>query len=86
MLEHERRYAKPSLQKLLGRHGFSTDALRYVNPVGALGWLVSGRILRRQQIPAGPLALFDRFVPMLRGLDRVRLPFGLSLWAVARRL
>jgi SAM-dependent methyltransferase len=86
MLEHERRYAKPNLEELLAQCGFAIDVLQYVNPVGALGWLVSGRIMRRQQIPEGPLRLFDRFVPVLQSLDRVHLPFGLSLWAAARRL
>ena len=59
--------------------------LRRVNPVGALGWLVAGRVLRRSEIPDGPLRAFDRLVPVLRLLDRAKLPLGLSLWAVAQR-
>jgi 2-polyprenyl-3-methyl-5-hydroxy-6-metoxy-1,4-benzoquinol methylase len=86
MLEHERRYTKSGLRDLLAAQGFAIDVLRHVNPVGAVGWLVSGRLLRREQIPAGPLRAFDRLVPVLRLLDRVKLPFGLSLWAVAHRL
>jgi SAM-dependent methyltransferase len=85
MLEHERRYTKTGLRRLLGEQGFQTEVLMHVNPLGALGWLVSSRLLRREQIPAGPLKLFDRLVPVLRALDRTELPFGLSLWAVARR-
>jgi hypothetical protein len=45
---------------------------------------VAGRLLRRKDVPAGPLRVFDFAVPLLRWLDRIRLPFGLSLWAVAR--
>jgi len=56
-----------------------------VNPLGALGWLVSARILRRTLIPEGPLRLYDRVVPLLRGLESLHLPWGLSVWAVARR-
>jgi len=52
---------------------------------GALGWLVTGRVLRRDEIPTGPLAAYDRLVPLFRLLDRIELPWGLSLWAVARR-
>ncbi len=85
MLEHERRYAKRALRALLGTSGFEVEVLRRVNPVGAVGWLVSGRLLRRRQIPGGPLRLYDMLVPALRALDRVELPLGLSLWAVARR-
>ena len=83
-LTHERRYRKDELRRLVGNAGLTVEVVRHVNPVGALGWLVSARVLRRGDIPAGPLRIFDRVVPLLRMLDRVELPFGLSLWAVAR--
>lgn len=83
--EHERRYAKEPLRTLLETAGFHVVELRRVNPVGALGWLVAGRVLRRSEIPGGPLRAFDRAVPVLRALDRAELPLGLSLWAVAER-
>jgi 2-polyprenyl-3-methyl-5-hydroxy-6-metoxy-1,4-benzoquinol methylase len=82
---HERRYAKSALRALLEEAGFGVAELRRVNPIGALGWLVAGRILRRSEIPGGALQVFDRLVPLLRLLDRAELPLGLSLWAVARR-
>jgi SAM-dependent methyltransferase len=81
---HRRRYRREPLRRLLARAGLSTDELRFVNPVGAAGWLVSSRLLGRRQIPSGPLAVYDRLVPLLRTVDRLPLPFGLSLWAVAR--
>jgi SAM-dependent methyltransferase len=83
MLGHERRYLKTQLRGRLENSGFSVEVLRHVNPVGALGWLVSARLLRREEIPRASLAVFDRTVPLVRHLDRPRLPFGLSLWAVA---
>jgi SAM-dependent methyltransferase len=82
---HERRYTKDMLGTHLEAAGFRVDELRYVNPLGALGWLVSSRILQREQIPEGPLKLYDKLVPLLRAIDRLPLPFGLSLWAVATR-
>ena len=82
---HERRYRKRSLRTSLHGMGFDVVELRYVNPVGALGWLVSSRILKREHVPEGPLKLYDRLVPALRALDRFDVGFGLSLWAVARR-
>jgi SAM-dependent methyltransferase len=85
MLGHERRYRKRRLAERLAGAGFETAELRHVNPVGLPGWFTAGRILRRRQIPSGPLVAFDRAVPVLAALDRLRLPFGLSLWAVARR-
>lgn len=85
MLEHERRYSASALRRLLVENGYAVDVLRHVNPVGAAGWLVSARILRREQIPEGPLRLYDKLVPLFRALDALPWPFGLSLWAVARR-
>jgi SAM-dependent methyltransferase len=82
---HERRYGRELLRGRLEQARLAPIELRYVNPVGALGWLVSSRLLGREQVPTGPLRLYDSLVPLLRSLDRIRLPFGLSLWAVARK-
>lgn len=83
---HERRYEPRPLRSLLRRVGLQPVEVRLVNPVGAVGWLVSARVLRRHRIATGSLLVFDRLVPALRQLDRLRLPLGLSVWAVARRL
>jgi SAM-dependent methyltransferase len=80
---HERRYDRAVLRCALESAGFDVAELRHVNPVGAAGWLVSSKLLRRSEIPSGPLALYDRLVPFFRTLDALRLPFGLSLFAVA---
>ncbi len=82
---HERRYSRGQLGRRLDSAGLEPVELRYVNPVGAAGWLVSSRLLRRDQVPTGPLRVYDALVPVLRPLDWLPLPFGLSLWAVGRR-
>jgi SAM-dependent methyltransferase len=82
---HERRYDKSGLRELLERTGFEVETLRLVNPLGALGWFWSSRIRKSEQVPEGPLRLYDRLVPLLRLLERFELPVGLSVWAVARR-
>jgi SAM-dependent methyltransferase len=84
-VRHERRYEKRALNELLERHGFAVDELRHVNPVGAVGWFVSSRVIGATTLPRGPLRAYDRLVPLLRALDRLPLAFGLSLWAVGRR-
>ena len=88
MLEvgHERRYERDSLDRLLRATGYRVHELRYVNPVGALGWFVSARLLRRKGLPLWTLGPYDRLVPLLRPLDRFDLPVGLSVWAVAERV
>jgi len=82
---HVRRYDRAPLRALLEHAGFGVEQLRHVNPVGALGWLARVRLRRSGEWPAASFRTFDRLVPVLRHLDRLRLPFGLSLWAVARR-
>ena len=85
ILGHERRYAKRELAQKLEFAGLEVARLRHVNPVGIVGWFVTSRLLRATQVPSGPLRLYDRLVPVLRLIDRLPVPFGLSLWAVARR-
>jgi SAM-dependent methyltransferase len=85
VVEHRRRYRRDGLRALLASCGFEIDDARYVNPLGAAGWFVSSRLLRRKLLPERSLLLYDRLVPLLRALDAVPLPFGLSVWSVARR-
>jgi SAM-dependent methyltransferase len=82
---HVRRYSRVSLREVLEAAQLEVEELRYVNPVGALGWFVRIRLARDPAWASTSFAAFDRLVPVLRPLDRLRLPFGLSLWAVARR-
>ena len=84
-LQHVRRYRRRELETKLSATGFAIEALQHVNPVGAFGWLFWGRILGRDSVPSEPLRAYDRLAPLLRTLDKVPLPVGLSLWAVARR-
>lgn len=81
-LGHVRRYSKRELRDKLARTGFTLRHLEYFNLAGIPGWWVSGKLLRRTIIPAGPMRLFDVLVPLFR-LERL-LPWrlGQSLIAV----
>jgi 2-polyprenyl-3-methyl-5-hydroxy-6-metoxy-1,4-benzoquinol methylase len=87
LLGHHRRYERKTLAALLAGVGYKVVTLRHVNPLGALGWLLWFRLRGppRGGWPAGAYRFYDRLVPVLRPLDRLRLPVGLSLWAAARR-
>ena len=56
----------------------SKPAKKIATTYGIVRW-------RAEVLPGGALHVFDRLVPVLRQLDRLELPLGLSLWAVARR-
>ena len=81
-LGHVRRYTSGELRAKLEQTGFALRRLEYFNLAGIPGWWVSGKLLRRDIIPAGPLRLFDALVPVFR-LERF-LPWrvGQSLIAI----
>jgi SAM-dependent methyltransferase len=82
---HLRRYTRARIAAVFAGSGLHLETMRHVNPVGALGWAVRIRLLQREEWPVTSFRVFDRLVPVLRVLDRLRLPFGLSLWVVGVR-
>ena len=84
---HHRRYYLKQLRQLLGETGFEPAELRYVNAIGAIGWWVMAKQLRRSPTSAASVQLFDRLVvPVQRRVDdRTRLPWGQSIFAVGVR-
>ena len=83
---HFRRYRKPDLDQLLVETGFQTRRIWHFNALGALGWYVNGNLLRKTILPTGQMKLFDRLVPLLKFEQRLTLPFGISLIAIAEAL
>ncbi len=84
---HRRRYTARGLRRLLGASGFRPERVRYFNPVGAAGWFVAGRVLRRPSISPLAVAVADHVVvPASRALEVLGdAPFGQSVLAVGRR-
>lgn len=84
-LGHFRRYTPAELRHIFTATGFHTRHMEYFNLAGVPGWWFTGRVLKRDLIPAGPLRLYDALVPLFR-LERV-LPWriGQSLIAIAER-
>jgi SAM-dependent methyltransferase len=84
-LGHFRRYERDGLGHQLEQAGFRIVSRRYLNWLGAIGWLVNGRLFRRKLIPSRQLRLFDWFIVLLRLEKYVTMPFGLSLLVVAEK-
>jgi SAM-dependent methyltransferase len=84
---HYRRYRTAGLRSQLEQAGFQPIEARYVNVVGAVGWLIMARWLRRAPTIGTPVRLFDQYlVPALRRVEPRRgLPFGQSVFAAAIR-
>lgn len=84
---HFRRYRKRELCNIVDEAGLRAVDARYVNSVGAVGWFVVCRLLKRPSSDQLTISTFDRvIVPPVRAIEsHVRPPFGLSLLVVAQR-
>jgi SAM-dependent methyltransferase len=82
---HQRRYTRRSLAAALTAAGLTVQELRYINPLGLLSWYVTVKALRLTPRNGPALRLYDRMVvPLARWADRMSMPFGQSVFAVAR--
>jgi SAM-dependent methyltransferase len=82
---HFRRYTPETLRTVLTQNGFELESMEWLNMLGIPGWFVNGRVFRRKRLPAFQLKVFDAVLPWVARLEsRVRLPVGMSLFAVAR--
>ena len=85
---HHRRYSSSRIRELSRKLAPEAKlTLGHFNTVGLLGWLVNGRLLRKQTLGLGTVKVFEALCPMLRPIDSVlhgvlRLPIGQSLYAV----
>jgi len=83
---HYRRYTKAYLRTILRHTGFQTVRMHYFNAVGALGWWVHYKLLRRTVHAQGQLGPMNRLLPFVRAAEKIiKPPFGLSLIAVLRK-
>ena len=73
VLEH----VKPDRQAL--SHMFDISTSFYFNPVGAMGWFISGRILKAGTIKPWHITFQRYLLPISRLIDKLPIPFGLSL-------
>ncbi|MGY1811015.1 class I SAM-dependent methyltransferase [Blastococcus sp. SYSU D00669] len=83
---HVRRYRRKDLSGAMTAAGLEVLESRYVNMPGLPAWFVAMRLLKQTPGEHGGLAVWDRVVvPAARWTEeRVRAPFGQSVFAVAR--
>ena len=84
-LEHQRRYDRKEMKRLLQSVGFIIEEIRFMNVLGALGWWINGKLLRRKVLPTNQLRFMDLLLPWVKLEYRLRLPFGLSIMVTARK-
>lgn len=83
---HFRRYGRADLNEKLKTAGFNVVHESTFNLFGIAGWFFNGTILRRKDLPAGQMGLFNKVAPLLFWLENlVGPPVGLSLLAVGEK-
>ncbi|MBN3040674.1 MAG: class I SAM-dependent methyltransferase, partial [Candidatus Omnitrophica bacterium] len=85
-LHHRRRYSKKELTAKLEEKGFLIEKIEFMNALGALGWFLNFKILKRKSMPAFSTRCFDRLIPLVACCEKcIKFPFGLSLFCVAKK-
>ena len=82
---HFRRYEKRELAGKLEKVGFVAREMKFFNLAATLPWLINGRLLKRDYLPAGQANLANRLVPLLKFERLIGPPCGLSLIAIAQK-
>jgi len=84
-LGHFRRYGRTEVEGLLQCAGFEVEEVFNFNLLGMLGWLLNGKVLKRDRLPSAQLGLYELVAPLALAMEkRIDLPRGLSLVAIAR--
>lgn len=83
--EHERRYTRSSLRKVIESSGWSVKRITYMNLPGIAAWFLAGRVLRKTHIAPADAKAYDRLVvPLISRVESVITPpIGANLVAIA---
>ncbi len=81
-LGHFRRYGRQRLRAMFFSADLQVEHLFYFNAIGAAGWWLNARVLKRRRISKWQIWVFDRLVPFLRTEDLLPTLRGQSLIAV----
>lgn len=85
-LGHFRRYEKEELKKKLEKSGFAVEKLYFHDFLASLGWYINSRILEKKIMTRFQIIYLDKLIPHLAWIEeKIKIPFGLSLVAVARK-
>ncbi|MBU1031369.1 class I SAM-dependent methyltransferase [Patescibacteria group bacterium] len=83
---HFRRYEKEELIKMLESLKFKINISRMINFIGALGWLIAGKIFQNKSVKVINIKIFNFFAPfILRFENLIKPSFGISILIVAEK-
>lgn len=84
-LDHFRRYSRKSLLVLLENAGFTVEKTAYFNWLGVIGYFLDFKVFKKTSFSVFQLEILDKFCWFFKLLDKLKMPFGLSLFVICRR-
>jgi glycosyltransferase involved in cell wall biosynthesis len=81
VLGHYRRYTQEQLLKACKDAGFTVEKVLKFNRVGALGWWLNGRVMKKETFGLWQIKFLNLLIPLIRPIDRF-LPFPHLSWIV----
>jgi glycosyltransferase involved in cell wall biosynthesis len=85
VLGHYRRYTRKQLITACEQAGFHVEKLLKFNHLGAPGWWLNGRVLKKQTFGFWQIKLLNTILPLVRPIDRF-LPFPHLSWIAILRV
>jgi len=84
---HYRRYTKNMLRSMMKSIGFRVIKLKYINMLGAIGWGINARILKKETPPSDQLKIINSIVPFLHMFESIiPAPFGISVLCIGQKI
>ncbi|GIW43314.1 MAG: hypothetical protein KatS3mg077_0596 [Candidatus Binatia bacterium] len=85
-LGHRRRYTEEEIVEKVQVAGLHVEKVAWLNRVGAIGWWINSRFLRRKEFPHLQARINEWIVPWLEAQGKSQARWGLSILLVARRM
>ena len=85
---HYRRYSRMDRTRIVTAAescGLTLIQYKYLNPIGALGWFVNFKLLRKKTPGRRSVQMHEKLMPLIRFISRFPLPFGQSLLIVLKK-
>jgi hypothetical protein len=79
VLGHYRRYTEEQLVKACEDAGFTVEKLLKFNRIGAPGWWLNGRVLKKDTFGLWQIKFLNFLIPFMQPIDRF-LPFPHLSW------
>lgn len=81
---HFRRYNKTQLNQLIKSIGFKIIKSRKINSLGAIGWLIAGKLFKDNSVKEYKLKLFNILAPFFLSVENIlEPPIGTSILVIA---